>query len=343
MLLRSVCLVLALLLVSFGGRLLAADRDAELAAILEKATAGNAAIKNFSCTTRCFVPVDDPEHSWREVAAHAEETPREGFFLLTTFKVVVDRVGARKRFEGKEYWSTSQDHVPQYRASVYAYDGHVYRTFLPGDNWGRRMVTWRRNLVRDSLHSLLGDDLQAAVTPDVNLVDLLRQPEGWQLESAPDEPQRRITRHYRQRLAGTELELHVGLSPKHDYLPAFFRTVWCDIGTMCEQYRVEQFAQVGPEKIWVPVRARHQHFYREAIFPPGITSEGYQKLTPEQKREIDPQITFRARSLGAPELIEIDPESIKINEPLADKTFDVEFPATAKIEDDVEQQPVAAG
>jgi hypothetical protein len=234
--------------------------------------------------------------------------------------------------------------TPYYMSYTVAFDASLYRSYDPKTDRGQQLLNPGGLARQRSLHTFLGDGLGGEAVPvGGDLTYWLNTLDGWSFESEPGAAQPRIQRRFRTQGFGSEMRLHVTLSADHDYLPSLIETYWCDTKTRCEEFKVEQFQRAGPEGVWVPVRAWHTGYYRKAVYPAGVSEESYRTMTPAAKKSVDPLITFEARRLGPPHLFVIDPATVKINEPLPDSVFVLDFPEKSIVFDQKSQKALFGG
>jgi hypothetical protein len=226
-----------------GGRLYAGDRDVELRAILKSAFRANERIRNLSCFSREYEPMDDPDFPWSKDNATApvlRKSP-EGLGLLGEFQITVDRVGHRLRYDGCEFPEKARE-ARSYANFTAAFDGSLYRIYKPSTNTGSQLQYQGQLDCWRSMHSLLGDGIGGyGEMVGADLTFWLNKPEGWSFESEPGAVRPRIKRYYKSGGHQSGMRMHITLAPEHDYLPCLIETFWCDTRTECYQYKIEHF------------------------------------------------------------------------------------------------------
>ncbi len=324
------------LAMGFSCSVQAAEQDPDLQEILKRAVEANRRVKNFSGVSREYEPMNVPGFAWAPHLKSSEMIERspEGFALMAQHQIVFDRVAPRWRYDTRQFTQSGTSKPSSYLSRRDLFDGNLYRyEWTHKNTGGRRTYSEWLGSYPWSLHTLLGDglggDLSAA--DDANLVHWLSQSSGWSGESKLIAAGPRLTRLYGWKQDPTSMRVEVTLSPEHGYLPSSIETYWCDTQTLCNRVTVEKFHKVMPEGIWVPVRGILQSFYRDVDFPPGVTRALYKKMSAEEKKRVDAKITFKAVPLNVWHVIEIDPQTIKLNQKLADSTFIDNTPAAKPI------------
>ena len=303
--------------------------------LLAAAAASNERVVTFSCTARDYVRTDDDEFPWtKDLAKNKAASAIDGLALSSECQVLCDRPNARLRCEGRNYTIPKEDE-PDWTDFLGAYDGSLFRRYLLSNNFGEQIPYHGQLGGRHALHTLLGDGIGGHSFEGGDLLDWLRRRDGqWKREEPDPDGNPRLSRLYRTKAQAVDMRLVVTLAAKFGHLPKRIESYWMDTGTLCEAYDVSEFWRIPGEKFWVPVRGVTQAYYREAVFPDGVTLEQYQRMTPAEKKAIDRRVGWTARHLGPRRTLVIDKETLKLNLPVTVQDFSITFPPSAKVYDE---------
>ena len=301
-------------------------------------------IGNFTCTTRVYERFDEPGFEWTpENVLKVLELSKEGYPLVGEYVICHDRDNRRMKYSVRELSVPKGDEKAYWVEFTAVFDGDKYRVLNPERNSGLQVLYRDELAPRKSVHTLLGDGIGGGAVAGANLTSWLSQPEGWGLESPVDAVDPTIVRTFRTDAVGTDMLLRVTLSSRHGFLPRLIETFWCDTNSMCARVTSEEFLKVESIDGWVPVRGKCESFYRDAILPTGITLEDYKKLSHDEKRRVDPFVTYQAIPLSSPGIIVVDEGTLKINVAFSGDDFFLKFPEDARIFDEIAGEVLLGG
>ena len=122
----------------------------------------------------------------------------------------------------------------------------------------------------------------------------------------------------------------VWLDASKGFLAKKFEIMVPDIGVTHYRMEILEFLQ-APDNTWVPVKGKWSRWSTEQVIPAGYTNEQVNSLSLEEFQKLG--VTYRGKASGSPYFVTIDPDSLRVNEPIDATHFTIDFPVGAVIFD----------
>ena len=313
--------------------------------LCELAVSTNRSIRLVTCrSTMSYLVDSETDPVRRATIQNSAVLDTANRYCMYDISIAENRQERWKSVSGNYYGISSIDpSVGMYRPFQCAYDGELYRTMATDKNAGQ-ILHYRNELeMYHGMCLLLGDWATYDSPARPNLVDWLEDGSGWSLDNADSDSVTRLSRLLNGEEFAVPLRIHVELSPEHGYLPNRIQWYWQDTQTLGFDLQVTKFTLSEIYGTWLPVSGELRLYYREPVFPRGLTAREYEQMTDAEQAIVNPTVTWKAAPLAPVGYIEVDPDTIRINPELARSDFQVHFPADCKVYDENSDQVLLGG
>jgi len=275
-------------------------------------------IKTVKCKTVCsqMLPVKTGGKLFRDGNTILEEFTWE--WNAQTSQMAVKGSHALAHPNGAEYG---------YSEFWGAFDGDKLRTFCEPTMKGQLVPIGTQLSMHFSVSALLGMDVGSGY-PIVGIYNVL---EGGTLEHDVEDPEAILLKSplpTPERI--NPYQVSVWLDPSKGFLAKKFEMMLPDIGVTHYRTEILEFLQT-PDGTWVPIKGKWSRWATEQVIPPGYTDQQVNSLSLEEFLKLG--VTYRGKAFEEPLFITIDPDSLRVNEPLDASHFTIDFPVGAVIFD----------
>ena len=319
------------------------------------------AVRTVEATYRKFIVPEGVEAVREPASIPGAKYGEDGLLLFREYQWGVETASGRESIDG--VWGFVHDGRMHYQKQVAKYDGSVLRGRGPSTGVIREVG----NQFLEERSPLFLTGRTVAYEPSRSLTDVLSAAADVEVSrekhGGADEPRILMSCTFEE--SGETLALRASLDPQRGYMPVEIVVSDVLLGLPSRRYRIHSLVE-AQDGVWIPLCGDETIYATFLKIPPGMTEDAYRSAMEQQYSEqlrrlndarkeglpaaeiarihAEIGLEFEARALGVGTMTYVlDPDTLRVNQPIPKSRFDLEFPEGMKVWDDFAQQTITVG